>query len=70
MVLLSVYYTLSRDSDCYHEFGLIFIFLKMSTLMVASRHSSVNFLGFQNLQCAKYAVITASEGILKRITLT
>ena len=70
MVLLSVYYTLSRDSDCYHELGLIFIFLKMSTLMVASRHSSVNFLGFQNLQCAKYGVITAPEGILNRISLT
>ena len=24
MVLFSVYYTLSRDSDCYHELGLIF----------------------------------------------
>ena len=28
MVLLSVYYTLSRDSDCYHGLGLIFIFFK------------------------------------------
>ena len=26
MVLLSVYYTLSRDSDCYHELGLIFFY--------------------------------------------
>ena len=45
-------------------------FLMMSTLMVASRHNSMNFLGFQILQCAKYAVITAPEGILNRISLT
>ena len=69
MVLLSVYYTLSRDSDCYHELGLIY-FLMMSTLMVASRHNSMNFLGFQNLQCAKWGVITAPEGILNRISLS
>ena len=68
MVLLSVYYTLSRDSDCSHVRGLFFFM--MSTLMVASRHNSMNFLGFQILQCAKYAVITASEGIWKRISIT
>ena len=45
-------------------------FFMMSTLMVASRHNSMNFLGFQILQCAKYAVITAPEGILKPISLT
>ena len=28
MVLLSVYYTLPRDSECYHAFGLIIIFVK------------------------------------------
>ena len=26
MVLLSVYYTLSRESDCYHELGLIYFY--------------------------------------------